>query len=78
MIYVLPVNGLVNGKSLLTQAYLNKLKNSFLKENKNSDSHPKHLGLILYDIPNCKEHLKQKITQAHKGTVASRKLQCIV
>ena len=34
-------------------------------------SQPKHLKLVLDDMQNCKEHLKQKIKQAHKGIVAS-------
>lgn len=34
---------------------------------------PKSLELILGGILNCEEHLKQKITQAHKGIGASKK-----
>lgn len=37
-------------------------------------SHPKHFRLILDDSLNCKENLKQEITQAYKGNDASQKL----
>ena len=63
MICVLSVNGVINGQCLLTQTDPGKLKKSFFMESNNSvrpgfKFHPKHLGLILDDILNFKEHSK--------------------
>ena len=41
-------------------------------------THHKHLGLILDEKLNFKEHLKEKMSKAYKGIAALRKLQNIV
>ena len=41
-------------------------------------THHKHLGLILDEKLNFKEHLKEKMSKAYKGIAALRKLQNII
>ena len=41
-------------------------------------THHKHLGLILNEKLNFKEHLKDKISKAYKGIAVMRKLQNII
>ena len=41
-------------------------------------THHKHLGLILDEKLNFKEHLKEKMSKAYKGMAALRKLQNII
>ena len=41
-------------------------------------THHKHLGLILDEKLNFKEHLKEKMPKAYKGTAVLRKLQNII
>ena len=41
-------------------------------------THHKHLGLILDEKPNFKEHLKEKMSKAYKGIAVLRKLQKII
>ena len=41
-------------------------------------THHKHLGLILNEKLNFKEHLKDKISEAYKGIAVMRKLQNII
>ena len=41
-------------------------------------THHKHLGLILDEKLNFKDHLKKKMSKAYKGIVALRKLQNII
>ena len=41
-------------------------------------AHHKHLGLILDEKLNFKEHLKEKMSKAYEGIVALRKLQNII
>ena len=40
--------------------------------------HHKHLGLILDEKLNFKEHLKEKMSKAYKGIAVLRKLQNII
>ena len=41
-------------------------------------THQKHLGLILDEKFNFKEHLKEKMSKAYKGIANLRKLQNII
>lgn len=81
IIGVLPVNRLIIGSVFQPRHIQTSSRNHFQrKKTIQSDlvltfwnspliktSHPKHLWLILDDIPNCKEHLKQNARLAYKG-----------